>query len=115
MKEKNIKTAIDDFGDGLASLNYLRDVNVDQIKFDKAIIDSIDKDSKEDEIIITSLIDMLNKLGKNVVAEGVETEHQAEFLKKAGCKYAQGYYFDRPLEKADFLARLDNKKYDFKF
>lgn len=115
MKEKNIKTAIDDFGDGLASLNYIRDVNVDHIKFDKAIIDSIDKDSKEDEIIITSLIDMLNKLGKNVVAEGVETKHQAEFLKKAGCKYAQGYYFDRPLEKADFLARLENKKYDFKF
>ena len=113
MQDRNIKTAIDDFGDGISSLNYLRDLSFNYIKFDKVFIDNVDNGSQKDDIIVTSLIDMLNKLGKCVVAEGVETKKQADFLKKVGCKYAQGYYFDRPLEKEDFVGRLKNKKYDY--
>lgn len=113
MQDRNIKTAIDDFGDGISSLNYLRNLSFNYIKFDKVFIDNVDNGSQKDDIIVTSLIDMLNKLGKCVVAEGVETKKQVDFLKKVGCKYAQGYYFDRPLEKEDFVGRLKNKKYDY--
>lgn len=109
MKEKGINTSIDDFGTGYSSLNLLKDLNVDIIKLDKSFLNNIentDSKSKTDEIVIKNIVNMVTELNMKVVAEGVETRQQADFLKNINCCMAQGYLFDRPLKHSDFVKRL---------
>lgn len=111
MNKRKIKTSIDDFGIGLASINILRDLDVDCIKLDKIYTDRLVEGNDKDYIIISSLVDMLKKIGKNVIAEGVEKTEQVDYLKKMGCKYAQGYLFDEPIKNDEFINILTSKKY----
>ncbi|EKE01603.1 MAG: hypothetical protein ACD_21C00090G0009 [uncultured bacterium] len=97
--------AIDDFGTGYSSLQYLKYLPVQRIKIDQSFIAGIGTKT-EDEIIIETSMILARKLGFAIIAEGVETEAQFEFLKKHGCKQFQGYYFSYPLESADMLALL---------
>lgn len=106
MKAHGVAVSIDDFGTGYSSLNLLKDLRVDIIKLDKTFIDNIEKHSKIDEIVIRNIINMINELDMEVLAEGVETAGQAEFLKNANCKMVQGYLFDKPLPHDDFEKRL---------
>lgn len=106
MKAHGVSVSIDDFGTGYSSLNLLKDLRVDIIKLDKTFIDNIEKNSRIDEIVIRNIINMINELDMEVLAEGVETTGQAEFLKEANCKMVQGYLFDKPLPRNDFEKRL---------
>lgn len=110
LKERGISTSIDDFGTGFSSLNMIKEVDLDTIKIDKSLI-PLDNgnDSKEQDIVMfSSIVSLINKLGKKSVAEGVETEVQLDYLKKLGCDIVQGYVFDRPLTCKDFEERLEN-------
>lgn len=107
---KNIghKILLDDFGSGYSSLHILRELPVDFIKLDMEFIKNY-KEGDDSGTIIESIIDMVHKLGKEVVVEGVETRGQYEFLKKVRCDYIQGYYFSKPLAESELKNIINNK------
>lgn len=114
MKENGVSTSIDDFGTGYSSLNLLKDLNVDIIKLDKSFLNKIEQHQKTDEIVIKNIVNMVNELNMEVIAEGVETIIQATFLRNINCCMAQGFLFDRPLPHDDFEKRLcDRHTYTF--
>ncbi len=92
---------MDDFGSGYSSLNMLRDVEVDVLKLDMAFLRDSGSTPRGDSIL-RSVIRMARLLKIPVIAEGVETAEQAEYLSRAGCRLMQGYYFARPMCSADF-------------
>lgn len=106
MRDCGINVSIDDFGTGYSSLSLLKELKVDIIKLDKSFIDDIEKKNGTDEVVIKNIINMVNELDMQVIAEGVETSGQAEFLRNANCAMAQGYLFDRPLPCEEFEQRL---------
>ena len=107
MHESGVSTSIDDFGTGYSSLNLLKDLNVDIIKLDKSFLNNMESRKKNDVIVIKNIIQMVNELDMEVIAEGVETMEQADFLRGMHCCMAQGFLFDRPLPHDDFEKRLN--------
>jgi predicted signal transduction protein with EAL and GGDEF domain len=99
-----IRLAIDDFGVGYSSLDYLRRFPVDRIKVAQAFVDSIATEPGS-AAIVRATIGLARELGIDLVAEGVETNDQLESLKAWGCRDAQGFYFAEPLT-AEFLTPL---------
>jgi len=96
LRNLGINLAIDDFGTGHSSFLYLKDLPVDELKIDREFIRNLCEGSKE-EIILESIIHLAIRLGLVVTAEGVETEQQAEILKRLGCQQLQGYLLGMPL------------------
>lgn len=103
LRKLGIRLAIDGFGTGYSSLNYLRKFEIDSIKIDKSFVDDIGRDANADAICET-IIGLARSLGKRVVAEGVETHAQLEYLRSKGCHEAQGYLFGRPVPALEFSA-----------
>ena len=93
---------MDDFGSGYSSLNMLKDLNVDVLKLDMKLLDVEGSQARKGKGILESIITMARLVDLRVIAEGVETEEQRDFLMKAGCLYAQGYYFYRPMPPEEF-------------
>ena len=100
-----LRVAIDDFGTGHSSLAYLKNFAIDKLKLDRAFIIDVPADSTGMEIA-ASVIRLGHSLDVEVLAEGVETEAQAEFLVRSGCRLAQGFLFARPLWEEDLLESL---------
>ncbi len=96
LRNLGINLAIDDFGTGHSSFLYLKDLPVDELKIDREFIRNLSDGSKE-EIILESIIQLANRLGLIVTAEGVETQQQADILKRLGCQQFQGYLLAMPL------------------
>jgi sensor c-di-GMP phosphodiesterase-like protein len=95
--------SLDDFGTGYCGLKYLQQYRVDYLKIDKSFVDSIGTDAVSAHVV-DAIIDLARKLGIAVVAEGVEREDQAQYLKSRGVQYAQGYLFAKPMPLGEFLA-----------
>lgn len=100
IKSLGIQLSMDDFGTGYASLSYLRQLPIDNLKIDRSFVETIDTTGTESEII-QAVIQLAHSLNIDVVAEGVETLEQARFLQGLGCEYAQGYLFAKPLDAVD--------------
>ncbi|MCU1376579.1 MAG: hypothetical protein JWO68_3865 [Actinomycetia bacterium] len=100
-----IHISIDDFGTGYSSLRYVERLPIDTLKIDKSFVDLLERNGR-DASIVTAVVDLAFALGIDAVAEGVETSKQLEALQRLGCRYAQGYYFARPMPAADFAASL---------
>lgn len=98
----HVRVAIDDFGTGYSSLGMLGNTYVDMIKIDRCFIKDLTK-SKQSMQIVKTMIQIAETLGTVVVAEGVEELAQLKFLQAHGCKYAQGYYFSRPVPAKKIL------------
>jgi diguanylate cyclase (GGDEF)-like protein len=96
-----VLVSVDDFGTGYSSMSYLRRFPIDKLKIDRVFIDEI-VSRPEDASIVRAIVSLAHSLRLKVVAEGVETPAQLDFLKTAGCDEYQGYHFSRPLPAADF-------------
>ncbi|WP_448564960.1 EAL domain-containing response regulator [Trichothermofontia sp.] len=107
LRSQNIQIALDDFGTGYSSLNYLSRLPLDAIKIDRVFVGRIQEGSR-DATIVTSIIAISQTLKLKVIAEGVETEEQVQFLQKYGCNAIQGYWYSPPLPTAEFERFLRN-------
>jgi diguanylate cyclase (GGDEF)-like protein/PAS domain S-box-containing protein len=96
LKSLGISISIDDFGTGYSSLSYLKRFPIDQLKIDKSFVQDLSMNSSDDAIV-TAIIAIAQKLGMKIIAEGVETTNQSEFLKENMCPLAQGYLYYKPL------------------
>ncbi|MBF0567801.1 MAG: EAL domain-containing protein [Nitrospirae bacterium] len=109
IKNMGIHIAIDDFGMGYSSLSYLKRFPIDCLKIDRSFVSDITTDT-DDAAIATAIIAMSHSLKLKVIAEGVETDGQLEFLRALDCDEAQGYLFSKPLSSEDIKAYLASKK-----
>jgi len=106
IKALGISLAVDDFGTGYSSLAYLHRYRVDKLKIDRSFISSLEAEEEEGRIITRTIINLAEGLGLRVLAEGVETKGQLDFMLKNGCDIFQGYYFSKPLPQKEFSRLL---------
>jgi len=102
LKNMGFNISLDDFGTGFSSLSYLKNLPIDQLKIDKSFVDGLPSNSKPAAIAKT-IIDLTRNLSLNVIAEGVETREQKDFLIENQCHYCQGYFYSKPLLQPEFL------------
>ena len=109
LRERGSHIALDDFGTGYSSLSYLGSFPLDYLKIDKRFVDAIGTDALTAGLVDT-IIEMAQRLKLRVIAEGIETREQAEYLRARGVQYGQGWYFSRGMNAGDFIdfARLFN-------
>jgi EAL domain-containing protein (putative c-di-GMP-specific phosphodiesterase class I) len=95
LDELGVRLALDDFGTGYSSFQHLKDFPIDMVKIDRSFVANLGR-GEQDAAIIESVVSMASALGLGVIAEGVESEAQAEALRRLGCPLAQGYHFGPP-------------------
>jgi diguanylate cyclase (GGDEF)-like protein/PAS domain S-box-containing protein len=113
LRKMGIRISLDDFGTGYSSLNYLRILPLDTLKIDKTFIHSINSKSKDNHFV-RSIVSLVQKYNLDIVAEGVETPEQLDYLTKCRCDYVQGYLLGRPVAEYDTVGILNDGKVDIK-
>lgn len=109
LRDKGFIVLMDDFGSGYSSLNTLKDISVDVLKIDMKFLENFENSNKTG-CILQSIVKMAKRLGMSVIAEGVETSNQLDFLKSIGCDRIQGFYFARPMPCEEFETYIQNYK-----
>ena len=104
-RDAGVQVSIDDFGTGYSALSYLKKFDIDYLKIDLSFVRDLETDPN-DRALSEAIIMMAHKLGLKVIAEGVETEGQLKLLSAAGCDYAQGYLFSKPIPPEEFEVLL---------
>jgi diguanylate cyclase (GGDEF)-like protein/PAS domain S-box-containing protein len=110
LKALGLNLAIDDFGTGYSALSRLRNLPFDRLKVDKAFVDDIGSKA-EGPMLVDSILQMAHVLGMEVVAEGVETGDQADYLRERDCDFAQGYLFNRPMGQDELGSLLTKQRH----
>jgi EAL domain-containing protein (putative c-di-GMP-specific phosphodiesterase class I) len=105
LKKLGIRISVDDFGTGYSSLAYVKRFPIDVLKIDRSFITDVTT-NPADAAITGAIIDMAHSMDVRVVAEGVETAEQLDFLRQRGCDEIQGYYFARPLPPVEITELL---------
>lgn len=106
LAERGVRIVIDDFGVGYSSVVYLTELPISAFKLDRALIDRL-PDDKAMQTLVRSLLNLANSLHLEVVAEGIENAAQNDYLMRAGCPYAQGFAYSKPLDIKDLRAFMD--------
>jgi len=99
-----LRLAVDDFGTGYSSLAYLKRLRPSKIKIDRSFVKGL-PDDENDRVLVRAVVQLAGALGIRVVAEGVETDAQRQFLHHSGCQVLQGYLLGRPMPADDFACR----------
>lgn len=102
IRKEGFRVAIDDFGSGLSSLSFVKDISADVLKIDKSLLSRNCEDEKE-RIVLESIFNFAHRLKLTTVAEGVETREQLGFLRTCSCKVIQGFLFARPMPESEFM------------
>jgi EAL domain-containing protein (putative c-di-GMP-specific phosphodiesterase class I) len=114
VRNTGVAVAVDDFGTGYSSLAYLQQLPIDTLKIDRSFVQQIAPvapGTKENHTaVIRAILSMGHSLGMHVVAEGVETLHQADFLRQNGCSGMQGFYFSKPKPPAELIPMLEQTR-----
>lgn len=105
-----VRLALDDFGTGYASLSYLKKYPFDILKIDKSYTREIGH-SKNDEVLVSAMINMAKSLGQKVVAEGIESQRQVDFLKEKECEFGQGFMFSQPVTREELIKKLTSEEF----
>lgn len=105
---RGFTVALDDFGTGYSSLSYLSQFHVDNLKIDRSFVRKI-HDDKKTRVIVKAIIELAKGLGIHLIAEGIETDKDAQVLKKWGCQYAQGYLYAKPMPMSEIIEYLKNQ------
>ncbi len=111
VRDAGFSVAIDDFGSGLSSLNFVKDVPANVLKIDKSLLSGNCENEKE-RIVLESIFTFAQRLKLSTVAEGVETKEQLGFLRTCGCELIQGYYFAKPMDSESFMDLLEKETED---
>ena len=109
LKDIGVSISLDDFGTGYSSLGYLKRFPIDTLKIDKSFVDDVTT-SANDAAIALSVISLAHNLNMQVIAEGVETREQVQFLTERGCDEMQGYFFSRPVSAGEFTELLRERR-----
>ncbi len=109
LRDVGIQVALDDFGTGYSSLAYLQKLDIDYLKIDRSFVEHLRPGSNE-EALCEAIIVMAHRLKLQVVAEGIETQEQYDFLKSAGCDFGQGFFFSKSLSIDSFEKKLISTK-----
>ena len=112
LKDEGIRTSVDDFGVGYSSMSMLRDIPFSELKIDRSFLTYTTDTRDRSAIMMKHVISMATELGMRCIAEGVETPDQIKMLKDMECFRAQGFYFDKPLPRAEFERRLHKGPYN---
>jgi diguanylate cyclase (GGDEF)-like protein len=111
VQELGVKFSVDDFGTGYSSLNYLRSLPLHTLKIDRSFVNDINS-SKDNVVLVDTIIMMARNLGLDVIAEGVETEQELRYLNSKGCLVYQGFYFSKPVKEELFVQILERGRID---
>lgn len=106
LRSAGIQIAIDDFGTGYSALSYLQQFDIDYLKIDRSFVKDLGEDVN-DRALADAIVVMAHKLGIKVIAEGVETEQQRDWLQQARCDYVQGYFYAKPLPPEEFESLVE--------
>lgn len=110
IKSLGVSIYLDDFGTGYSSLSYLKKFPIDTLKIDKSFVDDIEDSTQENSsLLVNAILAMGKNLGIKVIAEGVETKAQVDYLKKLDCDIIQGYYYSKPIPEAKFIELLNSQ------
>jgi diguanylate cyclase len=107
LKKLGVKLAIDDFGTGYSSLSYLGQLPIDELKIDQSFVRQLNRD-RNAMMISSTIIAMARSMGLTVVAEGIETQQQRDFLVKAGCHIGQGFLYSKPMDSSTMINWFNN-------
>ena len=103
LKQKGFRLSMDDFGSGYSSLNVLGRIDIDELKIDRGfLLEASKKDGHRQRIIMEQIITLARKMNISTVVEGVETAQDEELIKKLGCDFGQGYFYNKPISAEDF-------------